>query len=111
MSIGRGQSSEVRITDISVSRIHSYMFLNSDGSVTLIDNNSKYGTLKLLQEPTRIPGNGKEKALYLQCGKVLLALRTRPNVLSCWSRAKACLMKKRRVDPRPLIQSNGVCFD
>lgn len=46
--VGRAQNTEVRITDISVSRHHSNLILTDDGSVALTDNYSKFGTLKQL---------------------------------------------------------------
>lgn len=56
----------VRIIDISVSRHHSDICLNRDGSVSLIDNNSKFGTLKLLQEPLAVPilQRGEDEGIY-----------------------------------------------
>jgi pSer/pThr/pTyr-binding forkhead associated (FHA) protein len=51
IKVGRAQVAEVRITDISVSRHHSTFKLNWDGSVTLNDNYSKFGTLLLLNKP------------------------------------------------------------
>lgn len=52
IKIGRGQGSDVRVTDdISVSRNHAFIFKGSDGSYYLTDNNSKFGTLMQLQYP------------------------------------------------------------
>ena len=48
IKVGRAQSMHVRITDISVSRHHTDLCLNYDGTVSVIDNYSKFGTLKLL---------------------------------------------------------------
>jgi hypothetical protein len=48
IKVGRAQIAEVRITDISVSRHHSSLKLCRDGSVSLNDNQSKFGTLLLL---------------------------------------------------------------
>ena len=53
--VGRAQSAEVRITDISVSRHHSNLTLNPDGTVSLTDNFSKFGTLKLVKKPIAVP--------------------------------------------------------
>ena len=47
--VGRAPNAEMRITDISVSRHHSTFFLSEEGKVAILDNNSKFGTLKLLR--------------------------------------------------------------
>jgi hypothetical protein len=48
--VGRAQYVEVRITDISVSRYHaSLSYRPQYGCVTIEDNFSKFGTLKLVQ--------------------------------------------------------------
>jgi pSer/pThr/pTyr-binding forkhead associated (FHA) protein len=50
--LGRGHSCEVRISDISVSRFHAKINYNADNDeFLLIDNNSKFGTLVLIQKP------------------------------------------------------------
>lgn len=46
--VGRAQNADVRITDISVSRIHSRLQLTDQGEVRVLDNFSKFGTLKLI---------------------------------------------------------------
>ena len=51
VKVGRAQTAEVRITDISVSRHHSSLTLNDDGTISLTDNFSKFGTLKLVRQP------------------------------------------------------------
>ena len=54
IKVGRAQIAEVRITDISVSRHHSSLRLCKDGTVSLNDNYSKFGTLLLLTKPLAI---------------------------------------------------------
>ncbi len=49
--IGRGHDSDIRVTDISVSRFHALIKKEKDGSFVLEDNNSKFGTLVLMQTP------------------------------------------------------------
>ncbi len=46
--LGRGHESDVRITDISVSRFHALLRCTKDGYF-IEDNNSKFGTLALIQ--------------------------------------------------------------
>ena len=48
--IGRGHDAEVRVTDISVSRLHAFIF-KKDGLFYLADNKSKFGTLALIRYP------------------------------------------------------------
>ena len=76
VKVGRAQNAEVRITDISVSRHHSNITLNDDGTVSLTDNYSKFGTLKLIQEPIEIPTckTGLDEAIYIQVGRATLSL-------------------------------------
>lgn len=40
--------SDIRISDISVSRLHAELVLCHDGTVAVLDNHSKFGTLKQL---------------------------------------------------------------
>lgn len=49
VKLGRGHACEIRIADISVSRIHAKIKL-VDGRFILFDNSSKFGTLVLLQK-------------------------------------------------------------
>lgn len=51
IKVGRGAAADIRISDISVSRFHSNLFFSDDGQLTIVDNHSKFGTLKLLREP------------------------------------------------------------
>ena len=50
IKIGRGHESNVVLSDISVSRIHCQLNVDNN-EVYLEDNNSKYGTLVLIQTP------------------------------------------------------------
>ena len=45
--LGRGHESDIRISDISVSRFHAQLKCTKDGYY-LEDNNSKFGTLALV---------------------------------------------------------------
>lgn len=48
IKIGRGHESNVLLSDISISRVHCFINVE-DGHVFLEDNDSKYGTLVLIQ--------------------------------------------------------------
>jgi hypothetical protein len=45
-TVGRAQSSDVRIADISVSRLHAMISLCDDGTLAIVDLHSKFGTQK-----------------------------------------------------------------
>lgn len=77
-TVGRDNHVDVRITDISVSRVHSKINF-FDNNFYISDSNSKFGTLALLQAPMSISYNSKE-AITLQHGKYLITLA--PNILS-----------------------------
>lgn len=62
VKMGRGQDNDLRITDISVSRCHSVLKY-SQGKFLLEDNDSKFGTLVLLQKPLLIHSNLHNMAL------------------------------------------------
>ena len=57
--MGRGHESDLRINDISVSRLHA-MVKYKDGKFLLEDNLSKFGTLVLIKKRTPLnPGFNK----------------------------------------------------
>lgn len=51
--IGWGKELEIRISDISVSRFHSCLWIENK-KVLIFDNNSKFGTLIMIQNPLNI---------------------------------------------------------
>lgn len=70
VKLGRGHDSDIRISDISVSRIHANM-LYKDGLFYFSDNESKFGTLLLLKEPIAlVPGN----PIQLQIGRSVFSI-------------------------------------
>lgn len=67
--VGRGQDSDVRITDISVSRNHAEIeYLN--GKFLVTDMESKFGTLSSILEPIKV-----KKSINLQSGKTVIKLK------------------------------------
>jgi len=62
--LGRGHDSDVRINDISVSRVHASIIL-SNGQIFLKDLKSKFGTLALLKDDIEV----FEKKICLQIGR------------------------------------------
>mmetsp|Transcript_87185 Transcript_87185/g.182452 ORF Transcript_87185/g.182452 Transcript_87185/m.182452 type:complete len:405 (-) Transcript_87185:372-1586(-) len=68
--VGRGHESDIRISDVSMSRSHaSIRFQN--GSFLLQDNNSKFGTLVAMRRPRQLEGSSP---LCLQIGRTVLSL-------------------------------------
>ena len=61
MIIGRGKEANIILNDISISRRHCQISINSNGDVILNDLNSKFGTLVLIQN----------KCLEILLGKIL----------------------------------------
>jgi pSer/pThr/pTyr-binding forkhead associated (FHA) protein len=51
--MGRGHDSEVRVNDISVSRVHAFIRYKEDGFY-IEDNDSKFGTIVLLKEALKL---------------------------------------------------------
>ncbi len=69
--LGRGHESDVRISDISVSRQHARITYK-DKKFILEDTGSKFGTLVLAKQPVSIV----EKPVILQIGRTLFSLST-----------------------------------
>ncbi len=68
IKIGRGHECDLRENDISVSRLHAYIKYQ-DGRFTILDNNSKFGTLIFLRKDLPIE---KKKKLALQLGRTVI---------------------------------------
>lgn len=66
VKLGRGHESDVRINDISVSRLHA-IIKYEDGLFRLEDNNSKFGTLVQVLAPLHVVGS-----VALQAGRSLI---------------------------------------
>jgi pSer/pThr/pTyr-binding forkhead associated (FHA) protein len=68
--LGRGHDSDVRISDISVSRTHARIYLK-DKRYYLEDTGSKFGTLILAKDAVEL---GESKKI-LQIGRTLLSVQ------------------------------------
>ena len=56
--LGRGHESDVRVSDISVSRCHAILkYDENDHAFSLEDNLSKFGTLVLAKSPIELETN------------------------------------------------------
>lgn len=74
VKLGRGHESDVRISDISVSRCHAIIKYENNQFI-LEDNNSKFGTLLQVCEPIELVQNS---TVALQSGRTVLALSMKP---------------------------------
>ncbi len=78
MKIGRGHDSDLRIPDISVSRLHASIRRDSRGNVIVEDNTSKFGTLMLVKQPLLLE---RDMVYYVQSGRTIMKLQ----VMMEWS--------------------------
>ena len=69
IKVGRGHDSQVRVTDISVSRFHASFKKSPLGDFVLEDNGSKFGTLALVRRPMEL---SKNQSNYFQIGRTLV---------------------------------------
>jgi hypothetical protein len=67
IKLGRGHECDLRENDISVSRLHAFIKYE-DGHFTIVDNNSKFGTLVLLRKNFNIE---RKKKIALQLGRTV----------------------------------------
>ena len=73
VNIGRGHNSNILLNDISVSRLHCILEINKNAKKLFIsDNNSKFGTLALVQ--TNFIKLAEEIILHLQIGRTYLKI-------------------------------------
>jgi hypothetical protein len=71
--LGRGHEAEVKVTDISVSRLHARIRCQPEGYI-IEDNNSKFGTLALIQQAEL----DLSLALAVQIGRTIARLSVQP---------------------------------
>lgn len=71
--LGRGHESDVRVTDISVSRVHASIICNKDGFF-IEDNTSKFGTLALVDKIELNPTVKKA----IQVGRTVVSFTVKP---------------------------------
>lgn len=77
IKIGRGHQCDIRVSDISVSRLHAFIKLQN-GKFILFDNESKFGTLVRVRK--NVPIDFDKKAF--QAGRTVLTMKmkkTRPS--------------------------------
>ena len=74
--IGRGHEAHVRVTDISVSRLHAFLAKSVQGYYYLVDNESKFGTLALVKTPIQLKPN---TLTIMQIGRTLFEIDVKAN--------------------------------
>jgi len=73
IKVGRGHETDIRVTDISVSRFHAKINRSlTTGEYFVEDNKSKFGTLVQVRRPFLLE---KNKNNYLQMGRTMLQIR------------------------------------
>jgi hypothetical protein len=78
INFGRGHSSNVLLNDISVSRLHCFLNIDKNAKKIFIsDNNSKFGTLVLVQTNNIILSY--ELPLFIQIGRTYLKMTLKKN--------------------------------
>lgn len=91
---GRGHESDIRIQDISVSRLHASIQL-SEGNFRISDRKSKFGTLVQVRRWISLyPGAD----LSLQIGRTVVVLKAKRDV-SCLKLLCGCCLKSTKVLP------------
>lgn len=71
IKIGRGHDSDVRVTDISVSRCHALIKKHNKNTYYLEDYNSKFGTLVQRKYPFKLD----QDVLALQVGRSMMVFQ------------------------------------
>ena len=74
IKVGRGHDSEVRITDISVSRCHALIKKSIKGDFVVEDNNSKFGTIVLVKGQLPLV---QENTYAVQVGRTVISYTVR----------------------------------
>jgi len=69
IKLGRGHDADVRVTDISVSRLHAMIKKTPKGHFYIEDNESKFGTLVLIKNPILLSYNNPN---FIQAGRTML---------------------------------------
>ncbi|CDW87477.1 fha domain [Stylonychia lemnae] len=72
IKLGRGHDADVRVTDISVSRLHAVLKKTSKGYFVLEDNRSKFGTLCMVKNPLPLSIN---ETNYIQAGRTMVEIQ------------------------------------
>ena len=83
MRIGRALEMQLILNDISVSRNHCQLKLVEDGNIILEDNNSKFGSLVLLQAETIEILKGNTLTIQVGTNYLNISLKGKKNIFGC----------------------------
>ena len=109
LSIGRGQDCELRLFDVTVSRLHALLMRTKNNKLLIRDTNSKFGTLILLQAKKILITN---KILPIQIGKTFLLINSNYHQFDCFSKfcrilCGLCKTKKKSKSKKSSIKSEN----
>ena len=83
MKIGRALEMQLILNDISVSRNHCQLKIEDDGIIVMEDNNSKFGSLVLLQAEMIEILKGKTLTIQVGTNYLNINLKQKTNLFSC----------------------------
>lgn len=90
ISIGRTTSNNIKLKDISVSRMHCAL-LRKDKDLYIIDKGSKFGTMLYMNREMQI--NEKNRSAMIISGKYFIDIRIEDNRSFLWGLLKCCEAK------------------
>lgn len=99
--IGRGHDSDIRVSDISVSRFHALIVKTSNNELVVKDNNSKFGTLICLQHPLLL---SEYDSIHLQAGRTLLEIQMKEK--KDWT-LRGCLWVRQDNEGEELVRTDN----
>ena len=106
IKIGRGLEMQLILNDISVSRNHCQLKIDEDGNIILEDNNSKFGTLVLIQAENIEIIKGKTLTLQVGTNYLNMKLGLVKNLFGC-----CCVEEIDEKNSYEKINSNSVKYD
>ena len=83
MKIGRGLEMQLILNDISVSRNHCQLKIGDDGNIIMEDNNSKFGSLVLLQAEMIEILKGQTLTIQVGTNYLNISLKKKSNIFGC----------------------------
>ena len=99
--IGRGHDSDIRVSDISVSRFHALIVKTEENELVIKDNNSKFGTLVCLQHPLLL---SEFDSIHLQAGRTLMEIQMKER--KDWT-LKSCLWIRQNNEEEPAVRTKN----
>ena len=82
IKIGRGHEVDINLLDVSISRLHSTLTIDKKRNIFIEDNDSKFGTLILVQTKLKLIEN---LPLFIQTGRTFMDCRLNNNSFNLFS--------------------------